>query len=352
VANLFFLLSGEFETLSFSELKSILEAEGYAYSIMEKLDQTVRLTADIESVKQVQRRSAYTRICAQELFTCDANDEAITNSAAKTDFQGVLNEGETFEVRIRRIKEYSTKKDTMQLERSLGKLILQQASKNRVNLKTPDKTFFGILTNHKLVFGLRLAEIQPKPFVERRPRKKPFFHPSAMNAKLARCMVNLVQPRTGALVLDPFCGTGTTVLEAALIGCKPIGADVQRRMINGARKNLSHFGTKAEALIIADARQLPLTRVDCVVTDPPYGKSATTLKSSTRAIVEAVLKSASTLLREGQRICMASPKTLHIAELGESLGYTHLESHFAYVHRTLTREVAVFQKKAEGATAS
>ena len=118
-------------------------------------------------------------------------------------------------------------------------------------------------------------------------------------------------------------------------------------MIKGARRNLRHFNVGAEALILADARKLPFTRVDCVVTDPPYGKSSTTLKSNTKAIVEAVLKSAQPLLCEGQRICIASPKTLHIAELGETLGYTHVESHFAYVHRTLTREIAVFQKKQE-----
>ena len=347
MANLFFLLSGEFESLSFSELKAIFEAEGYAYQIVEKLDQTVRLIADIESIRQVQRRSGYTRVCALELFICEASNQAITKAAEKTDFQKVLSEGETFEVRIRRIKEYSTKKDTMQLERKLGKHILEDAPTNRVNLKTPNKTFYGILTNHKLIFGLRLAEIQPKPFVERRPRKKPFFHPSAMNAKLARCMVNLARPKTGETVLDPFCGTGTTILEATLIDCKPIGVDVQRRMINGAKKNLQHFGANPEALILADARKLPLISVDCVVTDPPYGKSATTLKATTEDIVKAVLKSARALLEKGQRICIASPKTLHIVKLGESLGFRHVESHFAYVHRTLTREVAVFQKKSE-----
>ncbi len=26
------------------------------------------------------------------------------------------------------------------------------------------------------------------------------------------------------------------------------------------------------------------------------------------------------------------------------MGYRHVESHFAYVHRTLTREIAVFEK--------
>ena len=347
MAKLFFLISGEYESLSFGELKAILEAEGYAYSLTEKLDQTVRLTVALESANQVQRRSAYTRVCALELFTSDANDEAITQAAERTGFQAVLSEGETFAVRIRRIKEYSNREATMAIERKLGKHILQNTTGTNVNLKTPDKTFFGILTNHKLIFGLRLAEIQPKPFVERRPRKKPFFHPSAMNAKLARCMVNLAHSRTGEFVLDPFCGTGTTILEATLIGCKAVGTDVQRRMITGTRRNLNHFGVTPEALLVADARKLPFTRIDCVVTDPPYGKSATTLKSTTKTIIENVLTSTKPLLKKGQRICIASPKTIQIAKLGTALGYRHVESHFAYVHRTLTREVAVFEKDDE-----
>jgi tRNA (guanine10-N2)-dimethyltransferase len=344
VAKLFFLLSGEFESLSFSELKAVLEVEGYAYEVTEKLDQTARVEVDVESVGQVLRRSSYTRVCAMELFTCPANNNAIAEAVNAVDFGAVLGEGETFEVRIRRIKEYSTKDATMALESLLGKLILQNAEHAKVNLSKPDKNFFGILTNGKLVFGLKLAEIQPKPFVERRPRKKPFFHPSAMNSKLARCMVNLAHAREGAYLLDPFCGTGTTMIEASLIGVCAIGMDVQRRMVEGAKRNLKHFGLYPEAMVIADARKLPLVRVDCVVTDPPYGKSATTLKSSTRAIVEGVLASTRDLLSKGQRICIASPKTLGIKAVGEQLGYRHLESHFAYVHRTLTREVAVFEK--------
>ncbi len=347
MTKLFFLLSGEYETLSFSELKAILETEGYTYNVTEKLDQTARIETDTTSIPHILRRSAYTRTIAQELFASDDTDEAITEAAEKTCFRDVIKQDETFAVRIRRIKEYSTKDDTMRLERKLGKLILQNTTDTRVNLKTPDKTFFGILTNHKLVFGLRLAEIQPKPFVERRPRKKPFFHPSAMNAKLARCMVNLAHARSGETVLDPFCGTGTTIIEAAMIGCRAIGVDVQRRMAKGTQKNLAKFSLKAEGIVVADARKLPFTKIDAVVTDPPYGKSATTLKSSTRMLVVNVLASVKPLLASGQRICIASPKTLQVAKLGTALGFKHLESHFAYVHRTLTREIAVFQKEAE-----
>jgi tRNA G10 N-methylase Trm11 len=60
--------------------------------------------------------------------------------------------------------------------------------------------------------------------------------------------------------------------------------------------------------------------------------------------VQEVLAVSHDLLAAGQRICIASPKTLNIKDLGASLGYRHVESHFAYVHRTLTREIAVFEK--------
>jgi tRNA (guanine10-N2)-dimethyltransferase len=344
VAKLFFLLSGENETLPAAELEAILEAEGYSYNITEKLDQLVRLEADPCSVKAVHCRSAYTMTSALELFACQAQDKAISQASEATNFKSAINAGESFAVRIKRVKEYSVKSDTMNLERKLGKRILQTTTKTKVNLKKPDKTFFGVLTSNKLLFGIKLAEITPKTFSERRPRKKPFFHPSAMPSKLARCMVNLARAKAGELVLDPFCGTGSVMVEAAFVGCRVLGFDVQRRMTEGTRRNLKHFGVEPDGLVIADSRKLPLIQIDRVVTDPPYGKSATTMKSTTKKIVEGILSSAHVLLCEGQLICIASPKTLNIASIGVKLGYRHIESHFAYVHRTLTREIAVFEK--------
>ena len=181
MSKLFFLLSGENETLPFAELKAILEAEGYSYIIREELDQVVRLEADFESAKAVQLRSAYTRVCALELFTCEARDDVIAQAADATDFKSVLGEGEGFAVRIRRVKKYAAKSDTMDFERKLGRHILQNTSATKVDLEKPDKTFFGVLTSGKLVFGVKLGEMVPKTFSERRPRKKPFFHPSAMS---------------------------------------------------------------------------------------------------------------------------------------------------------------------------
>ena len=345
MAKLFFLLSGESESLPAAEVKAILEAEGYAYSSAEILDQILRLEAELDVVKTVQVRAAFTRLCALELFKSDATEDEITKVANTIDFKTVLKSGESFSVRIDRIKNYADQTlNTMSLEGKLGKIILRCTKATRVNLKSPDKTFIGIITNEQLVFGLKLTEIQTKTFSERRPRKKPFFHPSAMPSKLARCMVNLAHGKAENLVLDPFCGTGSSLIEATYIGCRALGVDAQRRMINGCRKNLQHFHITPEGLVLADARKLPFTKVDCVVTDPPYGRSASTLKSTTKQLVQEVLETAHGLLSAGQRICIASPKTLTISRLGVSLGYRHVESHFAYVHRTLTREIVVFEK--------
>ena len=345
MAKLFFLLSGESESLPAAEVKAILEAEGYSYANPQVLDQTLQLEADSSCGQAVQVRAAFTRLCALELFTSVAAETAVIEAASKTDFQAVLKPGESFAVRVNRIKNYADQAiNTMRLEGKLGKVILSRAPEAKVNLKNPEKTFIGIVTDEKVVFGLKLTEIQTKTFSERRPRKKPFFHPSAMPSKLARCMVNLAYGKAESLLLDPFCGTGTSLIEATYNGCRPLGADAQKRMILGCRKNLSHFNITAEGLVLADARRLPFFRVDCVVTDPPYGRSASTLKSTTKQLVQDVLTSSHNLLGVGQRICIASPKTLNIKALGVALGYRHVESHFAYVHRTLTREIAVFEK--------
>jgi tRNA (guanine10-N2)-dimethyltransferase len=123
-----------------------------------------------------------------------------------------------------------------------------------------------------------------------------------------------------------------------------LGLDVQRRMIRGALRNLDYFNLKPDGMIIADVRSLPITKIGCVVTDPPYGVSSTTLKRTTKQLVKELLISVNRMLKKGQRICMASPKSLKIRELGAALGFRYMESHFVYVHRSLTREIVVFEK--------
>ena len=344
MTNLFFQVSGEHPTLPFAELKAVLEAEGFPYQVTGQLSQVLRIKANSECIKPIVFRAALTRICNVEIACSNATPKEIFDKVNSSSLKDFLQSGETFVVRIRRIGESSPDLGANQLERKLGEVILDKVEGVKVHLTRPDKTFFGVLTDSKFIFGLKLAEIAPKPFMERRPRKRPFFHPSAMQAKLARCMVNLAQPKQGDIVLDPFCGTATMLIEAGLIGCKVVGFDAQRRMIRGSRRNLKHFGVEPEGLAVADAKKLPITNVDCIVTDPPYGRASTTMGHETAQIVKDFLSEAYAHIGKGRRICIAAPKTIHIKGIARKLGFKPLESHFVYVHRSLIREIAVLER--------
>ena len=100
MARLFFLLSGEHQTLPVSEVQAILEAEGLNYRILEKLTQVLRLEADINSVESIKYRSALTRICCQEIFNCDANLSEILANVRSDSLEEFIEGGESFAVRV------------------------------------------------------------------------------------------------------------------------------------------------------------------------------------------------------------------------------------------------------------
>ncbi len=344
MSRFFFLLSGEHRTLPIEELKAILQAEDISYRELQTLPQVLRLHTTANAVPAIQAKAALTRVCCHELLHCPASFEEILEATQSTAPENLLQPGESFAVRIRRIGEAAPTLASMALERKLGALILHKVEHARVNLSCPQRTFFGAIAGDSFVLGITLAEISPTPFMQRRPGKRPFFHPSAMTPKLARCMVNLAKPRNDDLVLDPFCGTGSFLIEAGLLGYRVVGVDAKRHMVKGTRRNLRFFNIAYEGLGIADARHLPFTSADCIVTDPPYGRSASTMGHTTKDIVHAFLAAAVDQMGKGQRICMAAPKTIDTGEIAESQGFTHVQSHFVYVHRSLTREICVLEK--------
>jgi len=344
VAKLFFLLSGEHETLPVSELKAILEAEGQRYGVVEQLRQVARFEANVGCIEPVVRRAALTRVCCAEIFCTKAETDEILKQCRLASFEKHLKKGQSFVVRVRRIGESAPEVDHAGLEREIGAVIFDGVAGAKVSLRRADVTFFGVLTGEFFVLGRKLAEIIPKVFVLRGPRRRPFFHPSAMPAKLARCMVNLAQPVAGDVVLDPFCGTGAMLIEAGLMGCRVVGFDVQWRMVRGSLRNLKHFGVQTDGVLMADVRHMPVRQVDCIVTDPPYGRSAKTLGREVGDIVDDFLHVATDCVARGRRLCIAFPKGVRIARLAEDSGFKVVESHYVYVHRSLTREVAVLER--------
>lgn len=69
-----------------------------------------------------------------------------------------------------------------------------------------------------------------------RPKRDAFV--GMLPPKLAQTMLNLAQVKTGEHVLDPFCGTGVVLQEAALAGFIPQGTDLSEKMVDYSRLNL------------------------------------------------------------------------------------------------------------------
>lgn len=343
MSRLFFLLSGEHPTLPLSELLSILEAERKTFKLIEKLDQVVRIEVDVDCVASVKRRAAMVRRCCLELFACGAEYKEILSKASEAPFEDYLLDNESMVVRIRRVRNSAPTLDRLKLERELGAAVINRKRDVKVDLRNPDKTFFGVITGNRFVFGVSLAEILGGEFASRNPMKKPFFHPTGLPAKLARCMVNLARPKENDLLVDPFCGTGSILIEAGLIGCQVLGLDVSEKMIKGTRENLRFYELDPEGLIVSDSRRLPISKADCIVTDPPYGRSSSTLGSTTKQIVEAFLQEALEILPSRGKICIASPVEVEISKLACKSGFRLLESHLFYVHKSLTREISVLE---------
>ncbi len=86
--------------------------------------------------------------------------------------------------------------------------------------------------------------------------------------------------KTGELVLDQMCGSGTTLVESKLLGRDAIGMDVNPEAVMVARDRLSFDSNTLEGnqqsrirTYVGDARNLDLIEdetIDLVATHPPY----------------------------------------------------------------------------------
>jgi tRNA (guanine10-N2)-dimethyltransferase len=337
---LYFIVSGEHPTLPRAELLAILDTLGVPYSIGRISYKLVEVKADPSCLMEVVRRGGFVDESGMLFFHSNGDYESIADSVKAIDLEGSLSEHDGFSVRIDRFGEDSAGVPTMKLESFVGAL-LKERSGAKVDLHRPSKQFRGFLTGGEFYLGQMVHSRARGSVRVRLPRKRPAFHPSTMTPKLARCMVNLSHAREGGVFLDPFCGVGGILIEACLVGSLAVGVDALAKMLRGARRNLAHFGSSPLGLIRGDARKLPIGRVDAIATDPPYGTGASTLRSTTRKILEHFLPQARNVLRLGSRLVAASPVGTLVPDLAEENGFRILDRHQAYVHRSLTREILV-----------
>lgn len=334
---IFIVLSGDHTELSEAELYSILKAENISFSILTRLPQVVSLDINREGISKIIARSSMCKLIGKFLLLCNADKNVIINSIRRLNMN--LKPNRTFSVRIGRIRGCCKHISSYELETLIGNIIKERIS-GFVNLKSPDTRFYGVLTGGKFVFGIIISQIKRSKFNERKPRKRPFFHPGTVDPLFARLLVNLSEIPSEKILLDPFCGAGGILIEAGLINCRVIGSDIDPAMVRGAAINLKYYKIDYD-LIVADARYLPFRNINYISTDPPYGISSTTMGENVKELIETFLKNLHVCLNKEAKICISVPQKLGIKI---KTGYKLMNEYSMRVHKSLTRRIIVLSK--------
>ena len=211
-----------------------------------------------------------------------------------------------------------------------------------VDLSDPQHEVNAYVTPAGMHWGLLLDAPARGRLGDRNPMHRPFFRSILVPRQRARCLVNLTGVQPGQRFLDPFCGTGSLLVEAALVGAVACGSDIDSVMVNGSRANLRHEDLPGRVRRI-DARRLNEwgTVFDALATDIPYGRSASTHGSSVDDLFHRLLVSAGDVLRAGAYAVVMAPAGLPAPEHPE----------FAVVARfrerasaSLTREIWLLRR--------
>ena len=200
------------------------------------------------------------------------------------------------------------------------------------NLRRPRHRFVVVASADRILFGAVTAETDAS---YRRHDSKPWTTSSSLDGRFARALVNLVPAARS--VLDPCCGAGSIVLEAASLGLDAYGVDWKPAMVGMTRENLAHFDY-ASTVVLADSR-VHHQVADAIVTDLPYGHAIEADEPTIRAILERGVE--------------AAPIAVYVARADITLwlraaGYAEVELYTVRKRAGFTRWVHVARRSGAG----
>lgn len=257
---------------------------------------------DEKSVLQIASRSVSLRMCV-EMWTCGSNLEefnentrkyvpCIDQKLQKESFKFKI---ESYNRRCNGVNERIQKIEMMNyLDNCFGE----------VNLKNPDNTFvyfeyFGLDPSNpvleQIVLGRFLAHGQRDLVNFLSLKKRKFIGNTSMEAKLSILMANQGLCAENDLVLDPFCGTGSLLVSAAIFKSYVIGSDIDfltlhaktrptrawkktRDADESIKKNMEQYNVENYLLdiFVGDFSKCPLSKkliFDSIICDRKYNFS-------------------------------------------------------------------------------
>ncbi|NWV13987.1 THUM2 protein, partial [Ptilonorhynchus violaceus] len=157
---------------------------------------------------------------------------------------------------------------SQEIGRAIGIALVKQCGW-RADLRDPDLEIFVHLNDIHSVVGIPVFRL---PLANRE-----YIKTAGLRSTVAWAMASLAEISAGALVLDPMCGLGTILLEAAREWPEACywGADISASQLEGADGNIRTAGLMDKIeLLKASVKALPLPSesFDSVISDIPFGK--------------------------------------------------------------------------------
>jgi tRNA (guanine10-N2)-dimethyltransferase len=230
-----------------------------------------------------------------------------------------------------------------ELRQGLHRLVWQALPEPHVALRDPDTELHAFVLPGGVWWGRLRQRVSDSAFAARLTQRRPFFRSYGMQPRKARCLVNLSGVQPGERLLDPCCGTGSYLIEAALMGVEAYGSDIDPRAVAGAHANLEALGLAAH-LRQLDACALETWGVtfDAIVSDLPYGVSASLAGRGMIELYREILRAAALVLPRGRVAVFAAPSGM-LPDVPEH--FLVLERHVEFVHRSLEREISVLCRR-------
>jgi 23S rRNA G2445 N2-methylase RlmL len=124
------------------------------------------------------------------------------------------------------------------------------------------------IEHENALVGMRLAGA---PLYKRAYKQEHL--PGSLKPSVAAALLFLAQPKAGEIVLDPYCGAGTILIEAASSGAIAQGGDQEAAAVAAAQRNAEAAGVTIQVQRW-DGRNLPLANgsVDHIVSNLPWGR--------------------------------------------------------------------------------
>ena len=323
----FFELSGESKDMPLAEAVRCLEAETDSFEVVKSGPGYMVASFDERFLPGIADRIALTHSIGLYLGEYTPDDVSGLESV-------VLPEG-SFAVRAKRFEGMMKDVDSQGLIRRIGGILSKH---NDVNLREPD-TVVRMQMCDAVHLYIEQHVTDTDLLEKRKVGERPFFSPISLHPKYARALINLTGVRRGGTVLDPFCGTGGIVIEAAEMGMRAMASDFDEEMVIGCQENMDFYGLELadfETIDIGDIGDR-FHDVDAICTDPPYGRSTKTggedIDHRYARAGEAIPKA----LREGARAGVVLPHPVEFDSM--TLENIYLQK----VHGSLSRHYHIFR---------